>query len=588
MRLSVVKHLGLLAFAVVGIEARSYAQTIITVPPGLSPGDTYRLVFVTSMPTAATSPNISDYNTFVSNAANAVPALAALSTTWSAIASTSGVDAAANIGGVSSAPIFTLGGALVASGTADLWGGTIENPIGITLIAGSNNQVWTGTYPDGTGYPGAELGTVCCAAVGLSDYINSNWVAYSYFDPTELYPLYGISGNLVVPGSPLPPTCTAAAVAPFARAEGEAEPVGDVVLTCTGGTPPSGPSPLFNISLTLSTNLTSRTFTTTPVTSEALLLIDEPQPGVNNFSNGFLYSGQVLGTSGVAAGSSGSGNVYQGQPTSANSVTWVGVPFVAPGASTRILRLTNIRADATAVTGSPGQIYAFVSVSPSTIFSITNSQLEVASVASGLAFSATTSSITANLTFQEGFSTAFRTRIDNTTTGPFTMALQDIPGTIYCSESQFTPCFSGANCSSPPAGPLGLATTGTLLRARLEGLGTAAASLSVPNRVFANTGLLAAYLIVGGKPVTGLGRTSLSISSGTLDVRYGVAATSPYAGGGDCGNIDTFTIPAALFDSSGAPLAFPPTAVFKGNLAPVDSLTTASPTAPRPRFVLTP
>jgi hypothetical protein len=449
-----------------------------------------------------------------------------------------------------------------------VYGGTIATACGTGI-----------TCPLGSAFP----------AFGSPVYTSGFWLDYNnYYPQATPFAFYALSSVITVPGSPLPPTCTAAAAAPTVRTEGEAEPVGDVVLTCTGGTPPSGPSPLFNISLALSANLTSRTFTTTPVTSEALLLIDEPQPGVSNFSNGFLYTGQELGTSGVAAGSSGSGNVYQGQPTSANSVTWVGVPFVAPGASTRTLRLTNIRADATAVTGSPGQIYAFVSVSPSTLLSINNAQLEVADVTPGLAFSATTSSSTANLTFQENFATAFRPRIDNTTVGPFTLALQDIPGTVYCSESQFTPCFAGANCSSPPAGPLGLATTGTLLRARLGGLGATAASLSVPNQVFANTGLLAAYLIVGRKPVTNPGSTSLSISAGSVDVLYGVAAVSPYAGGGDCGNIDTFTIPAALLDSSDAPLAFPTTAVFKGYLAPIDASTTASPTAPRPRFVLAP
>src|SRR5215471_8873092 len=68
----------------------------ITVPPSLSPGDQYRLVFVTSTRRTATSSSIGDYNLFVTNAANTVPELAALGTTWTAIASTATVDARDN------------------------------------------------------------------------------------------------------------------------------------------------------------------------------------------------------------------------------------------------------------------------------------------------------------------------------------------------------------------------------------------------------------------------------------------------------------------------------------------------------------
>ena len=46
---------------------------ILTVPPGLKPGDKYRLVFVTSATRDAKSENIGDYNTFVSGVAAAAP-----------------------------------------------------------------------------------------------------------------------------------------------------------------------------------------------------------------------------------------------------------------------------------------------------------------------------------------------------------------------------------------------------------------------------------------------------------------------------------------------------------------------------------
>jgi hypothetical protein len=368
---------------------------------------------------------------------------------------------------------------------------------------------------------------------------------------------------------------TNAAVVPTVRAEGEAEAVGDIAVNCSGGT--LSASTLINVTVTLNTNLTSRTFGSNPVKSEALLLIDYPQPGVVNISNGFSYNGQVLGTPGVAAGAPGSGNVYQAEQSSPTSVTWYGVPFVAPGPNAeRSLWITNIRANATGLPVSEGLNPVLASVS-ATIAISNSSSIYVAFAAQGFTFSASGPGLgVANLTFTEGFPGAFRERIIPGT-GPFTMTLQDIPGEIYFTESQFTPCFTYENCSPTPAAPIGLATTGTLLLARMTKLGAGAAFVSAPNQVVSETGFLTAYLIVDGKPALGAGSTSLSISGGSVNVLYEVTGSDAFA-------IDSFTIPAALFDSAGSSQPYPTNAVFKGYLAPIDSTTTASPTAPRPRF----
>src|SRR5262245_60505298 len=73
------------------------------------------------------------------------------------------------------------------------------------------------------------------------------------------------------------------AVPPQLRSEGMTELIGDVVLTCTGGSPlaPGSTVPTANITVSLGTNVTSRlvgtgTATSPAGTSEALLLIDEP------------------------------------------------------------------------------------------------------------------------------------------------------------------------------------------------------------------------------------------------------------------------------------------------------------------------
>jgi hypothetical protein len=127
MKASGVNHLVLLVLAVVGIASRLNAGTVVVVPPGLSLGDTYRLVFVTSAVTDATSTDISYYNNFVTTAADAVPALAALGATWTAIASTETVSAATNIG-VSTSGIYSLNGLEVAAGTAALFN-TVITPL---------------------------------------------------------------------------------------------------------------------------------------------------------------------------------------------------------------------------------------------------------------------------------------------------------------------------------------------------------------------------------------------------------------------------------------------------------------------------
>ena len=76
-------------------------------------------------------------------------------------------------------------------------------------------------------------------------------------------------------------TCLAnAGVPPIVRAEGITELVGDVVLTCSGGTatPAGQPIPLSNLTIFLNTNITSRLVGPAANGSEGLVLIDEPYP----------------------------------------------------------------------------------------------------------------------------------------------------------------------------------------------------------------------------------------------------------------------------------------------------------------------
>ena len=118
-------------------------------------GDTYHLVFVTSTKRNARSGDIADYNAFVNAAANSAGSVVSVcGVTWYAIVSTSAVHARDNAKVF--APVYRLDLELVATGHADMWDGTITNPINITetMAATTQTYVWNGTRPDGAGGPG--------------------------------------------------------------------------------------------------------------------------------------------------------------------------------------------------------------------------------------------------------------------------------------------------------------------------------------------------------------------------------------------------------------------------------------------------
>jgi hypothetical protein len=201
--------------------------------------------------------------------------------------------------------------------------------------------------------------------------------------------------------------------------------VGDVVLVCTGGqpTPANASIPLFNITLSLNTNITSRLFGGALAGYiDTLLVIDDafptaPFPGTAtpqvgspigqrvcysatqggngsipancNIFNGtfnpvtFLFSGNPYNQP-------GSSNVFVAHQTGVAQVSWLGVPIDAPGtAGARIIRLTNVRANAClsglGATLVPQQIVAFLAINGSNNITINGTTQEiVAQVQTGL------------------------------------------------------------------------------------------------------------------------------------------------------------------------------------------------------------
>jgi hypothetical protein len=282
--------------------------------------------------------------------------------------------------------------------------------------------------------------------------------------------------------------------------------------------------PFANITITLGTQVTSRILGgATAAASEALLLIDEPGntgptglPGAGPAQPQTLCATPATGctafvgavaadpTAGQAV-NQGAGctvasppaacttrapNMYQGL-VSPNSfqVTFNGVPILPPVTSglSRVFRITNIRANAAGVPaglGGVGQLQASISISGSSSVPVTNPILTVGFVQTSLVTSlrnvantgggsaagfnqcanATLSPVNV-LRFQEqpNFATAFKTRVAPTAafgSGQFQAANQNIPGTIYNSESDFIqPSVTGSGFTA------GLADFGTRLRA---------------------------------------------------------------------------------------------------------------------------
>ena len=312
-----------------------------------------------------------------------------------------------------------------------------------------------------------------------------------------------------------------AGVPPTVRAEGLTELVGDVTLNCTGGIPTAANQtiPSSNVTVFLNTNITSRILSTSQGTwSEAILMIDEPHspsnPTVQLLACGDANAPEVpgspgvcqitgtnggIGTAGPYSGTLGRPNVFQSRSgvgsasTSANAVTWNGVPFDAPGTSgTRVIRITNVRANAnqlgTSSTLVPTTITMYISVTGSNQLPINNPTQTVAFINIGL-----TTSVFDSLTYQqctsknpgaftgsnfggteanfvvrlrEGFQSSFKRKNLNfvgyntpqvdlpnpaaSTSYPSGDLNQNVPGAVYNTESAFENLGSSAE---PPVNP---------------------------------------------------------------------------------------------------------------------------------------
>jgi hypothetical protein len=305
----------------------------------------------------------------------------------------------------------------------------------------------------------------------------------------------GVASAQVGPPGPTPGgnfTCNttpSGTVTPTVRGDGFTELVGDIVITCTGGTPlaTGAAIPVANITVFLNTAVTSRLLASSPTigaftVSEATLLIDEPGSGLTGFGpsqpvllcsgtpsgaavgasvNAPTGCGQVVGPPvanslglqvPTAADGSQAANAFQGVVLG-NQVAFFGIPIMPPVTSgvSRVFRITNIRANANGIGGTPGSVVASISTTISTIPTATAT---VAFILPGLSPTNTkvtgggatfpqctsvTNSSGGTLQYQENFATAFKIRGAPSAPGATSgTTVQNVPGTVYNTESGFT------------------------------------------------------------------------------------------------------------------------------------------------------
>lgn len=177
-------------------------------------GDTYRLVFVSSTTTPATSTDMTYYNTHVQDAASAAGFGAV---TWKAIGSTAAVNAKDNTnsanGDTDGAFLLVDGATIISNNIADFWDGNHtsaqaididESGTGITGIVDPTpwyqwQPAWTGTNGDGTAAPGSELGAAI-PKIGLAHDAASaaQWTSRSSATNTWSMHVYAMSEVLTV------------------------------------------------------------------------------------------------------------------------------------------------------------------------------------------------------------------------------------------------------------------------------------------------------------------------------------------------------------------------------------------------------
>ncbi len=152
---SILRRIAVLVCFIVGVSFQvnaAVAGVVIQTPIGVGPTDHFRIIFVTSGMTTATSNNIADYNAFV-NAQAGGATYEGQVIQWSAIASTNAVNAYTNTNSGTNSAVYMVDGTEVASSTTRNVGGLWSS----TLIAQPTEGIDGTKYTSGMAWPGRGL-----------------------------------------------------------------------------------------------------------------------------------------------------------------------------------------------------------------------------------------------------------------------------------------------------------------------------------------------------------------------------------------------------------------------------------------------
>ncbi len=181
----------------------------VFLPTGLTPADSYYLVFTTNSTYAATFSTIAEYDALVEAEATQVGSLVSDLTGWRVIGSTAYIDARDHLSDVTngSFPIWDLASNKIADSGADLWDGSIDNPLtynqfGVDMTGTGSQLAQTGTDTDGTAFGTNFFGN---AADGAANVVrrgditatDGTWISRDAGNRSGARRLYAISSLIV-------------------------------------------------------------------------------------------------------------------------------------------------------------------------------------------------------------------------------------------------------------------------------------------------------------------------------------------------------------------------------------------------------
>jgi len=169
-------------------------------------GDQYRLVFVSSVGTPATAPELATYDAFLQNLASN----AGLGGKWQVLGSSHTVDAKNHTqtnpsSGAGMGIILIDGSTVIANNYQDLWDGSIDAPINRDELGHTNlnKPVYTGTNSNGTKrdrHLGGSEEVPPKVEYGNSSNLSGRWMVIYNSPATTAQSLYAISEPLTIRG----------------------------------------------------------------------------------------------------------------------------------------------------------------------------------------------------------------------------------------------------------------------------------------------------------------------------------------------------------------------------------------------------